>query len=287
MPIGGLFKPEYLLRPRNIAARLRYRDTSRLPAEMMATVRGRPFRIHPDEVIGRHLLHFGLFDLLVTETLLRLAEPGETAADVGANIGYMSCVLADAVGPAGRVIAFEPHPEIFQDLVWNTRGLPIEARPAATSDHEGTARLKMPVTFAGNRGIATLETTEESHAEIDVALTTLDAAFLAERIGVLKIDIEGHELNALKGATRLLSGRRIRDIVFEEHNPVGSPVAKYLAGFGYRVFRLHKTFRGPELIDADARIAESTWESPSLLATLEPDRARRLLSRGGWHALRN
>jgi len=288
MRFSGLFKPEYLLRPRNVATRLRYRDTSRLPAEMTIGLRGRPFRIYPHDILGRQLLHFGLFDLLVSEALMRLAEPGETVADVGGNIGYMSCVLAAAVGPAGRVIAFEPHPEVFKDLELNTHGLPVEARQVATSDHAGTTRLRMPETFAGHRALATLEASETSHGEIEVELTTLDAALAAEpRIGVLKMDIEGHELTAFKGAAGLLGGQRIRDIVFEEHHPIGSPVAQFLAGFGYSIFRLHKTFRGPRLIAVDERVTESTWESPSLLATLEPDRAQRLFSRRGWDALKS
>ena len=287
MGIGGLWKPEYILKPRNIAARLRYRDTSRLPRRMAIEVHGRRFLIDPDEVIGRHLLHFGLFDLLVTEALLRLAQPGELAADVGANIGYMSCVLADRVGSEGKVFAFEPHPEIFADLVENTRGLGVEAARAAVSDSAGTAMLHIPRTFAGNRGIASLEASGDSLTEVEVPSVRLDQALPAGcRIGVMKIDIEGHELAALRGAEALLREGRIRDIVFEEHSPENSPVAAHLRAFGYQVFRLHKSFFGPKLLDPEAAVEESTWESPSLLATLEPERATALLHRRGWDALK-
>ena len=287
MGIGGLWKPEYVLKPRNIAARLRYRDTSRLPRRMAIEVHGRRFLIDPDEVIGRHLLHFGLFDLLVTEALTRLAQPDELAADIGANIGYMSCVLADRVGPHGKVLAFEPHPEIFADLVENTRGLPVDPAQAAVSDAAGTAVLHLPRNFAGNRGIASLETSGDSLDEVEVPSVTLDRALPPGcRIGVMKIDIEGHELAALRGAAALLRGGRIRDIVFEEHSPENSPVAAHLRAFGYHVFRLQKTFFGPKLLQPDAAIGESSWESPSLLATLQPERAAALFQRRGWDALK-
>ena len=237
-------------------------------------------------MIGRHLLHFGLFDLLVTEALLRLADPGELAADVGANVGYMAAVLADAVGPSGRVIAFEPHPDIFAELGFNTAGLPVDAHQAAVSDHAGTALLHIPDSFSGNRGIASLEASSEAATEVAVPALTLDEALAGRSIGVMKIDIEGHELAALRGAERLLGERRVRDIVFEEHDPAHSVVAPHLAERGYRLFRLHKTFFGPRLLAPDAAVGLSRWESPSLLATLDPARAEARFARRGWRALR-
>lgn len=286
MAIGGLFKPEYLLKPRNALARLRYRDTRKLPAMMTIGYCGRPFRIHPHEVIGRQLLHFGLFDLLVTETLLRLADPGELAVDLGANIGAMSRVLAQAVGSQGRVVAFEPFAAIYQDLVWNCAGYPVETQSVAVSDHCGEGHLSIPQAFSSNRGIATLETSDPQAGSIRVATVTLDRAFAVDKIGVMKIDIEGHELAALRGASQLLGERRVRDIVFEEHQPRNSAVARHLVESGYHIFRLHKTFGGPRLISAEAAVVDSQWESPALLATLDPDRATRRLAPLGWRALR-
>lgn len=54
---------------------------------------------------------FGDFDPWVDRTLRRLTLPGEVALDIGANIGATSLVLARAVGPSGKVVAFEPHPQ--------------------------------------------------------------------------------------------------------------------------------------------------------------------------------
>src|SRR5947207_4362897 len=62
------------------------------------------------EHVSSSLYWFGDFDPWVDRTLRRLARPGEVALDIGANIGATSLVLARAVGPRGRVVAFEPHP---------------------------------------------------------------------------------------------------------------------------------------------------------------------------------
>jgi FkbM family methyltransferase len=287
MPLGGLLKPEYLLRPANIISRLRYRNTASLPACVTALVRGRPFRLNPHEVIGRHLLHFGLFDLLVTEALTRLADTGEIAVDVGANVGYMARVLADRVGPKGRVIAFEPHPEIFADLAWNTSGTPVEPVEAAASERAGTAQLRIPRAFANNRGIASLEATGDSVEEVAVPTVSLDTILSdIAKIGVMKIDIEGHELSALRGSEAMLREGRVRDIVFEEHDPANSMVAAHLIARDYQLFRLHKEFFGPRLLPLGAPVAQSHWESPSLLATLDPKRAQARFGPRGWQCLR-
>ena len=287
MMLKGLFKPEYLLNPRRIISRLRLKKPSVLPLKISVTVRNRSFEIYPDEVIGRHLLHFGLFDLLVTEALLRLADSGELAADVGANVGYMSVVLADAVGPSGKVFAFEPHPEIFAQLQSNTAGLSVELFQAAASDRAGVARLYIPNAFTGNRGIASLEKNGSSTG-FDVQSVSLDQLLPADQhIGVLKIDIEGHELAALHGAESLIRRGQIRDIIFEEHSPKQSVVAQFLIERGYAVFLLHKTFFGPKLLDLSSVVAPSSWESPSLLATLDAVRARKRFAKRGWRALHN
>lgn len=284
MRISGIFKPEYMLRPRNIISRLRYWNTARLPSSMTILVRGKPFRLRPHEIIGRHILHFGLFDLLVSEALTRLAAPGELAVDVGANIGYMTRVLAQRVGSRGQVMAFEPHPEIFSELTWNTVGEPIMLSQAAVSDRSGTAKLRIPANFAGNRGIASLEAGCDAYDEVKVPIVTLDSTFASDvKIGVMKIDIEGHELSALRGADRMLRGGQIRDIVFEEHDPDHSEVATYLTRLGYHVFRLEKGFFAPKLRQISDTPKISSWESPSLLATLEPQRAKDLFSPKGWH----
>lgn len=286
MALLGFAKPEFLLRPRNLLRRLRYRDTAALPERMEVQVLGQPFWLNPNEVIGRHILHYGLFDLTVTETLWRLAHPGETALDVGANIGFMTRILAQRVGPSGRVHAFEPHPEIFAELCANTPQSQVTRHHAAASDRAGSALLHLPAFFSGNRGIGSMEEPADSTRSIEIETLKLDDLLAdAGPIGTMKIDVEGHELKVLMGAAGLLAAGRIRDIVFEEHDILGSPLFGFLVDKGYSVFRLYKGFLGPKLFGLGTKVRESGWESPGFLATLEPDRAARRLAMRGWSSL--
>jgi FkbM family methyltransferase len=282
----GILKPEFLFRPRNILARLRYADPRRLPREMTVQLHDGPFRIRPSELISRHILHYGLYDLLVTETLMRLAAPGEVAVDVGANIGYTARVLASAVGRDGRVLAFEPHPLVYPDLKDNTEGTCVEAIQAAVSNAAGTAELHVPSLFADNRGLSSLEPVDSSVDCVPVDCVVLDDVLKEiAQVGVLKIDIEGHELHALQGAENALRDKRIRDLVFEEHSPENSPVVEYLAGMGYHLFRLEKRFRGPGIVAPGRPVAQNAWEPPAFLATTAPERARSRMEAPGWTAL--
>ena len=257
---------------------------------------GAPLLIEPDEWIGSRVWLVGVHDLVVAETLLRLTDPGEHALDAGANIGFMTSVLAATVGSSGRVTSFEPLPTLVAKLrqnidLWHDRlaCTQITVIPVALSDEEGEASLMMPSDFAQNQGLATLEpgTSGESGEEVRVATRTLDAIFSAgEEFGVMKLDVEGHEYSVLKGSVDLLSGGRIRDIVFEEHNTYPNAATRLLESHGYEVFGLRKGMFGPELTPpADLKKSLKQGEPPNYLATRDASRAARRLRPYGWRAL--
>ena len=253
---------------------------------MTIDLRGRPFRLFPKDVIGGQILRFGLFDLVVTEALTRLASRGEIVLEVGANIGFMSRVLADAVGHDGHVFSFEPHPAVYEDLVANCSEPNIRLYNVAVSDSPGVGDLFVPSEFSDNRGVSSLDHSAGA-SSIEVPLVRLDDLFPNDSyVGVMKIDIEGHEMEALRGCSSLLSERRVRDIVFEDHNAHNSEVIQHFQSLDYTIFRLAKRFRGPRLLGLAAPARESSWESPSFLATSDPTRAISLLHSPGWRGLR-
>ncbi len=104
-----------------------------------------------------------------------------------------------------------------------------------------------------------------------------------DRIGVMKIDIEGHELAALRGAERLLSVGCVRDIIFEEHTPLPTPVSRLLEAHGYQIFLLRKDTLGPKLIPTPCELPEAL---PNYLATLDSDRAQQRFKKRGFLSLR-
>ncbi|HEY4896474.1 MAG TPA: FkbM family methyltransferase [Solirubrobacteraceae bacterium] len=284
-------RPYYWYRPAQIARRLRARGHGDGQPRLERMAWGSRLYCWPDP-LGRAVARTGVYDLIVAETLARLAEPGETAVDAGANVGVMSNLLAHAVGADGRVISFEPHPAIFETLSRNVARWQsaedirvVAVRQAAVSSSAGVLPLAIdPDTFAHNKGTASLEHVNPENST-EVATVRLDEE-LTGPIGVLKLDVEMHELAALQGAEALLSDGGIRDIVFEEHEPPPTPVTALLESHGYTVLSVRQGVAGPILAPAADAHRRKLWDPPALLATRDPDRAHERLRQRGWVSLR-
>jgi FkbM family methyltransferase len=284
-------RPYYWYRPSQLALRLRATEDPDGEPRLLRAAWGSQLYCWPDP-LGRAVARTGVYDLTVAETLARTADPGETAIDAGANVGLMSSLLARTVGPEGRVVSFEPHPLIFDILTRNValcrqdeRSAVIEARQAAVSSSAGKLPLAVDAdTFAHNKGTASLEHADRTDAT-EVQTVRLDDQ-LSGPIGVLKLDVEMHELAALQGASSLLSRRLIRDILFEEHEPPPTPVTRLLQSHGYVVLSVRQGLTGPVLCAPQEAYARKLWDPPALLATSDPERARRRLKRRGWVSLR-
>jgi FkbM family methyltransferase len=247
----------------------------------------------PGVAIGRAIVRMGIYDLPVSETIWRLLEAGELAVDVGANIGYMTSIMAARVGTCGSVIAFEPHPDLFLILEsnifrWHSFDLErVKSYRIALSNRIGVGALKVPDDFELNRGLASLN---ESGAgdDIRVEVGRLEN-YIGDRqdVALLKVDVEGHELQVLQGCDNLLKERRVRDIVFEEFRSYPTPVTTLLEQFGYSAYQIGMTFWGPVLASAGAPVpGKRSWVARSMLATRDPERARRRLAPRGWQILR-
>ena len=247
--------------------------------------------VDPSEEIGATIWQYRVYDLAVTEALWRLLDPGDTAVDGGANVGYMSLVMASRVGPAGRVVSFEPHPLLFEKLQANLirfrqdspRTAPsFEPRPAALSRDQGAAHLMEPEDFSDNRGRSRLSERGQGHT---VATESLDRVFGRDTVNVLKLDVEGHELAALEGASELLREGRIESIVFEAHEDERAALLAFFETLGYATFGLGRTFGGPLLSAAGGRPPVPAHEPPSFLATRAPADAQKRFEESGWRCL--
>jgi FkbM family methyltransferase len=323
----ALNKPYYVLRPSQLVRRLLRAGRGRPRGEEFESAVlpwGLTIRFRPGEMIGSSIARTGLYDLSVSEVIYRLIDPGELAVDVGANIGHMVSLMAVRVGPAGRVIAFEPQPDVFAELSYNVerwKGHPgcergslarplgrITALEMALSDHSGKGSLLTPEEFQQNRGTASLVCSHPSldgQSTIDeVSLARLDELFQPDdRIGLLKLDVEGHEIHVLRGAAGMLDRGQIRDLIVEEHAPYPTEVTRCLEAAGFTLFRLGQSFWGPEVRAATAEpmpafgpragspdplpVASTrrSWDPPSYLATRDPERAVARLRARGWRAL--
>lgn len=145
-----------------------------------------------------------------------LAGPGDTALDLGANVGVYTRFLSERVGPAGRVVSVEPMPETFGFLSRNVRTLGLaNVTPlnVAVSDGEGWAEMEMPRFDWGgdNHYMAHLVAGGAGGDERRVRVRTVTADSVARELGsvdFVKMDVEGHEVTALAGAAWLLDEAR-------------------------------------------------------------------------------
>lgn len=154
--------------------------------------------VDDDDCLG--LTANGLFEPDETRSLLGLARPGDRVLDVGANIGYYTVLLAERVGPRGRVFAIEPSAQNHAVLDANTTAWQQEGRVrlfrAALSDKPGSAELFLSTHNAGMHRLygsvvcAGASERIETLRGDDLGLAPLD---------LIKIDIEGYEPFALQG----------------------------------------------------------------------------------------
>lgn len=181
--------------------------------------------------------------------------------DIGANVGvWAEAMRRHSLG----VHAFEPNPKMFR-LLGRAAGRGVVAHSLALSDRAGIAELHVPRRARGysNQG-ATLSGVAlggAAHRSVTVETRLLDA-FGFDAVGLIKIDVEGHELAVIEGARQTLLRCRPNLIVEIEEKHAGRPVPEVLeriAAHGYRAHALDGGILRPvEEIDLGARIGPGT-----------------------------
>jgi FkbM family methyltransferase len=164
-------------------------------------------------------------------------KPGDVFYDLGANIGLFTLIGARIVSSAGRVFSFEPDP---QNAIRLRRNLERNGFSNATVVETGVWSSTVELAFAmasensPDRGVGTFMPQRNPAGSLSIRCVSLDDfAQLAEPPTAIKCDVEGAELEVLKGARQLLSQRRPW-ILCEMHSSENDRAArKFLAEFGY------------------------------------------------------
>ena len=145
----------------------------------------------------------------VRRVLRALLRPGDACADVGANVGLLTAAMASAVGPTGRVWAFEPEARVRAQLA-RTLHLNGLAQVSLSGDAVGAepGRLTFHQSpIIGHSSLYALPDDEQAGMRaVEVEVTTLDRAVPpGTALAAVKIDVEGAELDVLAGMRRVIA----------------------------------------------------------------------------------
>lgn len=235
------------------------------------------------DFIGTEINVDGRFDHAQLAFLERLLGPrmaGKTVLDVGANIGNHARAFAAS---AGKLLSFEPHPRTFQLLRLNTMDTPnIEIFEIGASDHVAALPAVSPKL---NFGASTITDRPAGEGEFGWTCNVAPLDDLATpdwgEIAVMKIDVEGHEPQAIRGASKLLAQHRPVILFEQNHDAIAdgtSESLELLRGLGYRHFSslgIQSSWRTPQALPGSLRKALRIGEGalfgpPAEVAVLVP-----------------
>ena len=181
------------------------------------------------------------------EFLLNAGLEGKTLLDIGANKGVYSIFMSRVAGPDGRVIGFEPQPELGPHLqrVKEEFGLDnFEIVECGLSSSPGELIMRRSEPGSGRASVNPLNESGGSE-ELTIQVTTLDQYFAdnsCDPISFIKCDVEDHEYEVFLGGSELLS-RDMPTLLFEVHEQEAQKgeIFSYLTEMGYEGYFFHVT----------------------------------------------
>jgi FkbM family methyltransferase len=181
-----------------------------------------------DQYIGKSLYAYGEWSGEECEKIISLANG--LCLDVGANIGFMSMALA-STGLA--VLAFEPQEELFRLLVENTANMPVVPFHMALGSNMGTAHIPK-IMYGSNGNYGGVSLVKAGFATRPVRIDTIDNMNL-EDVGFIKIDVEGYELEVLKGAEKTIKHWRPTMYIEDDREDKRAALHAFLEELGYSI----------------------------------------------------
>jgi FkbM family methyltransferase len=188
-----------------------------------------------DVGIAEFVLTNGDYEEETRKVVMQTLKPGDVFFDLGANIGYFTVLAAKCVGPNGRVIAFEPTPATRSYLERNVQGNGVGRIVAvesfAISERRGVAYFEVGTQSECN-SIAT--NARSGTGTIEVQTIGIDDYCEEKgllRIDMIKMDIEGQELKAIRSMVQSSNRNPQLKIIFEYNAEVVSKSGEGVADF--------------------------------------------------------
>jgi FkbM family methyltransferase len=204
---------------------------------------------HKDFTIG-FMLRGGIVEQAVSDAAERILQKDDVVFDIGANLGYTAVHFADLVGSQGKVFAFEPDPELATrlEIVQDLNSLPqLVVRREAVSRERGQAQF-----FIGEESylgrLADSSEVGTSNRLITVSTMSVDRLVADEgiaRVALVKIDVEGGELNVLYGMSETLRRHKPMLLIEFHSSELEERGISFLKERGYQCGLLNRA-RPPE-----------------------------------------
>ncbi|HXT16804.1 MAG TPA: FkbM family methyltransferase [Gemmatimonadaceae bacterium] len=227
---------------------------------------GRGLHIDASGANAGYLL--GTTEPAIQRLFARLVSPGDTVIDVGANIGFFTLIAARLVGPKGCVIAVEASSDNASRIRANAHAngfMHVTVRSEAAAASDGTAEFLVSADPTLGRLASISPTTNMQIGVTRVPTRALDSLF-AEGVlappNLMKIDVEGAEVDVLEGARRLIASAR--PVLLVELHGTNAPVAAALRDARY-VAAVVGSSSDVETAPWDAYVVAVPEESASLL----------------------
>lgn len=178
---------------------------------IIKTLYGFPLYVNPsvDKGIEKKLYLTGTYEKGLLKILGQILKKGDIVVDAGANIGLISIFAAQRVGTSGLVLAFEPHPETVSILKRNILMNKLnQVRVFSVGLGSRNYKSKIYSNLHINRGASSMVSFQNDSVAYDIDVMVIDEVMEAnniDRVNLLKVDVEGYEMEVLKGAEKLLS----------------------------------------------------------------------------------
>jgi FkbM family methyltransferase len=228
------------------AARLRriLRGHHTVALTRVRTSDGLLFDLDIENVLDAAVLDHGYYEREVLDAVMANLPPHGVLWDVGANVG-LHAITAKRARPGATVLAFEPSPHTAARLLANAdlNGAAVRVVTTALSDTNGVAELS--IVTRGNSGLTSLRPWPDVRYENTIMCPCSRADSLVDSgtlptPNVVKLDVEGFELEVLRGFGDVLASPTLAALVFESpgasaRHPGDYPVFELLAQAGFRI----------------------------------------------------
>lgn len=213
------------------------------------------------EKTQRNIYMHKLYEINVSNFILKNLQEKDIFFDIGSNVGYFSVLTSPLVGVNGRIYAFEPEFKNFNFLVSNIKRnnfLNVVCVNSAVGNSDGKITLNLNPLNKGGHSVNKFDKYKTGKKQFsvndiknifpkeelfqEVSIVSIDDFVRKEgieKIDIIKIDIEGYELEALKGMKEFLKNQSIKYVICEVNNKkTRRMVFDFMKSFGYKTYSL-------------------------------------------------